>query len=55
MEEVMGYCVKCKEKRVMKDPKEISINGKGGKMRSAMTGTCNICGTKIFKIMGLKK
>lgn len=55
MEEVIGYCVKCKEKRAMKDPKEVSMNGKGGKTRAAMTGTCTVCGTKMFKIMGLKK
>lgn len=50
-----GYCVKCKEKREMKDAKEVTMNGKGGKKRSALTGTCEKCGTKMFKIMGLKK
>ena len=50
-----GYCVKCKEKREMKDEKEVSMNGKGGTKRAAMTGTCVKCGTKMFKIMGLKK
>lgn len=50
-----GYCVKCKEKREMKDPKEVSMNGKGGKKRAAMTGVCTKCGTKMFRIMGLKK
>jgi hypothetical protein len=52
---VQGYCVKCKDKRDMKEPKEVSMNGKGGKKRAAMTGTCTVCGTKMFKIMGLKK
>jgi Zn finger protein HypA/HybF involved in hydrogenase expression len=50
-----AYCVKCKAKREMKDPKEVTMKGKGGKERAAMTGTCPVCGTKMFKIMGLKK
>lgn len=54
-EPVMAYCVKCKEKREMKDPQEVTMKGKGGKMRMAMTGTCPVCGTKMFRIMGLKK
>ncbi len=55
MEEVaMGYCVKCKEKREMKDAKEVEMNGKGDVKRRAMTGTCAVCGTKMFKILGKK-
>ncbi|MBI2054435.1 MAG: hypothetical protein HYT36_03895 [Candidatus Staskawiczbacteria bacterium] len=50
-----GYCVKCKAKREMKDPKEVTMKGKGDKKRMAMTGTCVKCGTKMFRIMGLKK
>ncbi len=50
-----AYCVKCKAKREMKDPKEVTMNGKGGKTRMAMTGTCGVCGTKMFRIMGMKK
>ena len=50
-----AYCVKCKAKRMMKDEKEVSMNGKGGKKRAAMTGICEKCGTKMFRIMGLKK
>jgi len=50
-----AYCVKCKAKRNMKDPKEVTMKGKGGKPRMAMTGTCEKCGTKMFRIMGLKK
>jgi hypothetical protein len=30
----------------MKDAKEVSMKGKGGKMRQAMTGVCPHCGTK---------
>jgi len=35
----------------MKDPKEVEM--KGGRM--AMSGTCPVCGTKMFRIMGKKK
>ncbi len=41
-----GYCVKCKEKREMKDAEQITMK----KRRPAITGTCPNCGTKIFKI-----
>lgn len=50
-----AYCVKCKAKREMKNPKEVEMKGKGGKKRMAMTGVCPKCGTKMFRIMGLKK
>ena len=53
--ETEAYCVKCKAKRMMKDPKEVEMKGKGGKPRMAMTGTCETCGTKMFRIMGVKK
>lgn len=47
---VEAYCVKCKAKREMKDPKENTMaNG-----RKAMKGTCPKCGTGMFKIMGNK-
>ena len=52
---VEAYCVKCKAKRDMKDPKEVTMNAKGGKTRMAMTGSCSTCGTKMFRIMGAKK
>jgi len=50
-----AYCVKCKAKRDMTNEKEVSMKGKGGTKRSAMTGTCPKCGTKMFRIMGSKK
>jgi RNase P subunit RPR2 len=50
-----AYCVKCKAKRMMVGEKEVSMKGKGGKTRAAMTGTCGTCGTKMFRIMGVKK
>jgi len=47
-----GYCVKCKKKQEMKDEKEVSMKGKGGTKRRAMTGVCPKCGTKMFRILG---
>ncbi|MBI3968708.1 MAG: hypothetical protein HY329_23990 [Chloroflexi bacterium] len=41
-----AYCVKCKTKREMKDPQQTTM--KNGK--PAMTGTCPVCGTKMFSI-----
>ncbi len=51
-EKVEGYCVKCKEKREMKDAQEVSMKGKGNVERRAMTGSCVVCGTKMFRILG---
>ena len=47
-----AYCVKCKAKKEMKDAKEVSMKGKGGTKRRAMTGICPTCGTKMFRILG---
>jgi RNase P subunit RPR2 len=46
-----AYCVKCKAKREVKDPVEVTM--KNGK--PAVQGTCNTCGTKIFKIGAMSK
>lgn len=51
----IGYCVKCKAKQEMKDEKLVDMKGKGGVKRSATTGTCPVCGTKMFRIMGKAK
>ncbi len=51
-EKVTAYCVKCKAKREIENPKEVSMKGKGGTKRRAMTGTCPKCGTKMFRILG---
>lgn len=53
-EPTIAYCVKCKDKREMKDPKEVEMPGKGGVVRRAMTGLCGVCGTKMFRILGKK-
>lgn len=49
-----AYCVKCKAKMEMAEAKEITMKGKGGTTRKAMTGVCPKCGTKMFKILGKK-
>jgi len=41
-----AYCVKCKTKREMKDPVQITM--KNG--RPATEGKCEVCGTKMFMI-----
>lgn len=41
-----AYCVKCRAKREIKDPQEVTM--KNG--RPAMKGTCPVCGTSIFRI-----
>ena len=43
---MQGYCVKCKAKKEMKNPKAITMKNK----RPATQGTCTTCGTKMFKI-----
>jgi hypothetical protein len=50
-----AYCVKCKTKNSMKEAKEVTMKGKGGKTRMALTGRCEKCDTKMFRILGLKK
>jgi RNase P subunit RPR2 len=43
---VEAFCVKCKAKREIKNPKQVTLrNG-----RPAVQGTCPQCGTKIFRI-----
>lgn len=49
-----GYCVKCKQKRQMREANEVEMQGKGGVVRRAVTGVCTVCGTKMFKILGKK-
>lgn len=41
-----AYCVKCKAKREIKNPNQITM--KNG--RPAVQGECPVCGTKLFKI-----
>ncbi|GHO94135.1 hypothetical protein KSF_041830 [Reticulibacter mediterranei] len=46
----VAYCVKCKEKREMKNPHQIEM--KNGK--PAMQGECSVCGTKLTRILSAK-
>jgi Domain of unknown function (DUF5679) len=46
LELVEAYCVKCKAKREMKDPKQVTM--KNGK--PAAQGICPVCGTRMFRI-----
>jgi len=48
--EVTAYCVKCREKRVMKDLESVTL--KNGK--PASKGICPTCGTKMFRIGKIK-
>jgi len=41
-----AYCMKCKEKREIKDP-VAAFNAKGSPVT---TGTCSVCGTKLFRM-----
>jgi len=43
----VGYCVKCKAKKDMKDTQNVTM--KNG--RKAMKGKCTSCGTGMYKIM----
>ena len=43
-----AYCVKCKAKREMNNEKPVTM--KNG--RTAVSGVCSTCGTKMFKIGG---
>jgi len=42
----IGYCVKCRTKREIKNPKSVTM--KNG--RPATTGTCPTCKTKMYRI-----
>jgi hypothetical protein len=47
---MQAYCMKCRFKKEMKDPKSITM--KNGK--PATQGTCPVCGTKMFRIGSTK-
>lgn len=41
-----GYCMKCRKKREIKNPRSIKMrNG-----RPATQGVCPVCNTKMFRI-----
>lgn len=49
-----AYCVKCKAKKEISDPKEVEMKRKGGAKGRAMTGSCPTCSTKMFRILPKK-
>jgi len=49
--EIVTYCVRCRAKRAIKDATEVTM--KNG--RSAVKGTCPICGTGMFRFLAEKK
>lgn len=44
----VAYCMKCKQKREMKDTQTVTM--KNG--RKALKGKCSVCGTGMYKILG---
>lgn len=49
MDEIVGYCMKCKAKRKMTDGQNVKMGKK--KDRDAHRGKCEKCGTSMYKIL----
>ena len=49
--QVIGYCVRCKAKREIQNPEQVIM--KNG--MEARKGTCPVCGTNVFRIIGKAK
>jgi len=49
-----AYCVKCKAKKVMKNPVEKTMKKQGGGTRPMMKGECPDCGTGMVRILPTK-
>ena len=45
-EQMQAYCMKCRAKKEIKNPKSIVMKNK----RPATQGVCPTCGTKVFRI-----
>ena len=43
---MQAYCVKCRTKREMRNPEQITMKNE----RPATRGVCPVCGTKVFRI-----
>jgi len=43
---MQAYCVKCRKKREMSNPRNVILKNK----RPAVQGVCPVCGTKMFRI-----
>jgi hypothetical protein len=48
---VIGYCVRCRTKREMKNARQVKMKNK----MLAMKGTCIKCNTGMYKITGKAK
>jgi Zn finger protein HypA/HybF involved in hydrogenase expression len=46
VKQMQAYCMKCRRKREIKNPKAITMKNK----RPATQGVCPVCGTKMFRI-----
>ncbi|MEK6728234.1 MAG: DUF5679 domain-containing protein [Candidatus Omnitrophota bacterium] len=46
----IGYCVKCKGKKTIKDEQRVTMKNK----RLAVKGKCPDCGTGMYRILGKK-
>ena len=58
-EEIIGYCLRCKAKRKMLKPfvyqfKTHKCTNKEREGSRAIKGFCEVCGTKMFKILQQK-
>lgn len=42
----IAYCMKCRKKVEIKNPKQITLKNN----RPAVEGVCAVCGTKVFRI-----
>lgn len=51
MEKIEAYCVRCKDKRMVKDA--VDVTYKNG--RKAKKGKCTECGTTCCRIVGAVK
>lgn len=48
---IIGYCMKEKLKREIKNAEKVTFKMKNGKERAAVKGICSVCGTKMYKIL----
>lgn len=47
---MQAYCMKCRTKREMKQPRMITLKNR----RPATQGVCPVCGSKMFRIGGTR-
>ena len=48
----IGYCVKCKEKREMKNEEIVVMENKRVPGLKRIKGNCTVCNTNMSKIIG---